>query len=579
MPLILCAPRRAPRSDDGPMTFVITQRCCNDASCVSVCPVNCIHPAPGEPGFLTAEMLYIDPEACIECAACMQVCPVDAIRPEQDLDGSQLQYRDINAKFYEQNPMSTFGEPVRAKRPDVNARGLRVAIVGSGPAGSYAAAALLERAGVEVDLYERLLTPHGLIRFGIAPDHPHTKNVVTAFPYGSMRGLRLHLGVEVGVHVTHEELIARHHAVIYAVGASGDRPLDIPGEDLRGSLSAAQFVAWYNGHPEQAGLQIDLSRCDRAIVIGNGNVALDMARILVSEPGTLANTDIADHSLRVLRDSAIREVVLLARRGIAQAAYTTPELLALLDLPGVSVVVDPAELVLDPHTAQREARGELDAITARKIDIVRHLANRPAGSAGKRIVLRFLLSPAELSGNGRVEGIRAVRNEFATDDGGQVRAEAAGDAVEFPAQLVLRSIGYRGTALPGLPFDEKTGTIPNKAGRVQAESGRMPGTYVTGWIKRGPTGVVGTNKHCAGETVDALVEDWASGRLPAPSRLGQRVEVLLEERGVRSLDLAAWGRIDLAERAAGSRSGRPRVKIVNACDLVAAGQDRGAMRK
>lgn len=552
------------------MTYVITQGCCNEGTCVSVCPVNCIHPAPGEPGFMTAEMLYIDSEACIDCSACAQVCPVDAIRAEEDLVGAQLQYREINATFYKQKPAAASGNRVLAKRAEADTRGLRVAVVGSGPAGSYAAAALLERPGVEVDLYERLLTPHGLIRFGIAPDHPKTKNVVSAFPYGSMRGLRLHLGVKVGVHMSHEELLARHHAVIYAVGASSERSLHIPGEDLSGSLSATQFVAWYNGHPEQAGLTVDLSRCERAIVVGNGNVALDVARILISDPESLAKTDIADHALRALRDSAIREVVLLSRRGIAQAAYTTPELLALLELPGVDLVVDPEELVLDPHTAQLEARGELDATTARKIDIVRKLAARPAGSAAKRIVLRFLLSPVELSGDGRVEAVRATRNEFNPDDAGQIRAAASGESVEFPAQLVLRSIGYRGTALPGLPFDEKAGTVQNEKGRVRGESGIVPGTYVTGWIKRGPTGVVGTNKYCADETVNALIEDWAAGRLSAPPHLGASAETLLAERGVRPLDLAAWGRIDAAERAAGARSGRPRVKFVNTSDLAAA---------
>ena len=552
------------------MTFVIAQSCCKDASCVSVCPVNCIHPAPGEPGFLTAEMLYIDPGTCIECSACVQVCPVDAIRAEEDLVGSQVRYVDINANFYEQNLTAVRRVPAPAPRIEVDARGLRVAVVGSGPAGSYAAAALLARPGVEVDLYERLLTPHGLIRFGIAPDHPNTKNVVTAFPYGSMRGLRLHLGVEVGVHLSHEELLARYHAVTYAVGASGGRSLHIPGEDLSGSFSATQFVGWYNGHPEQAGLPVNLSRCERAIVVGNGNVALDMARILLSDPDSLVGTDIADHALRALRDSAVREVVLWGRRGIAQAAYTTPELLALLDLPGVDVVVDPAELMLDPLTAQLEAAGKLDAATARKINIVRDLAARPAGSTAKRMVLRFLLSPAELRGHGRVEAVRAVRNEFVTDDDGQVSVASGGAFVEFPAQLVLRSIGYRGTAVPGLPFDERTGTIPNEAGRVRRESGSMPGTYVTGWIKRGPTGVVGTNKHCAAETVDALIEDWGAGRLPTPPQLGAAVQSLLAQRGALPLDLAAWGRIDAAERAAGSRSGRPRVKFVTASDLVAA---------
>ena len=553
------------------MTFVITQRCCNDASCVPVCPVNCIHPAPGEPGYLTTEMLYIDPETCIECSACVQVCPVDAIKDEEDLSGAEQQFLDINAAFYARHPLSEFGEAEEPKRVDIDVRGLRVAVIGSGPAGSYAAAALLERPGVEVDLYERQLTPHGLVRFGIAPDHQQTKKVVQAYPYGAMRGLRLRLGVEVGTHVTHAELLQHYHAVIYAVGADQDRRLGVPGEDLAGSYAASDFVAWYNGHPNQTDLPIDLSSARRAVIIGNGNVALDLARVLACDPDRLAATDIADHALKVLRDSAIEEVVVVGRRGAAQAAFSSPELLDLLELPGVDVLVRAEELTLDQDTAELEAAGRLELGVERKLAALRRIAAHDVEPADgrRRILLRFLASPSAVLGSDHVDGIALVRNELVADERG-LRAVPTGEPENLEAQLVLRSIGYLGTPVADLPFDPATGTVPHDAGRVRDGEAEMPGVYVTGWIKRGPTGVVGTNKHCAGESVATLLADWTAGRLTAPTGTGEQLDALLATRQVQVLGLAEWGRIDAAERAAGSPAGRPRVKFVTLPDLVAA---------
>ncbi len=553
------------------MTFVITQRCCNDASCVPVCPVNCIHPAPGEPGYLTTEMLYIDPDTCIECSACVQVCPVDAIKDEADLEAPEMQFLDINAAFYARHPLSEFGEAEEPKRVDIDVRGLRVAVVGSGPAGSYAAAALLERPGVEVDLYERQLTPHGLVRFGIAPDHQQTKKVIQAYPYAAMRGLRRRLGVEVGTHVTHAELLQHYHAVIYAVGADQDRRLGVPGEDLSGSFAASDFVAWYNGHPNQADLPIDLSSCRRAVIVGNGNVALDLARVLACDPERLGATDIADHALKVLRDSSVEEIVVVGRRGAAQAAFTSPELLDLLELPGVDVVVHSDELTLDQETAELEATGKLAVGVERKLSALRRIAAQDVEpTAGRRrIVLRFLASPTAILGGERVEAVALVRNELVADERG-LRAVPAGEPEELEAQLVLRSVGYLGTPVADLPFDSMTGTVPHDAGRVSDQGAELPGVYVTGWIKRGPTGVVGTNKHCAGESVATLLADWTAGRLTAPTRSGDQLDALLAARQVQVFGLAEWGRIDAAERAAGSLAGRPRVKFVTAPDLVAA---------
>ena len=331
------------------MAHVVTQSCCNDASCVAVCPVDCIHPTPNEPGYGRAEMLYIDPVGCIDCGACIDACPVDAILPDYDLTPETARYEEINAAYYlNREPFAPAVEPPAAAEVQVSERALlRVAIVGSGPSGCYAAESLLSRIGpaVEVSFFEKLATPFGLIRFGVAPDHQGTKAVASLFQKtASRKNVDFYLNVEVGEHLTHDDLLAHHDAVIYAVGAPADCALGIPGEDLPGSHSATEFVAWYNGHPDQAHRTFDLSG-ERAVIIGNGNVALDVARVLVAGTAELTKTDIAPHALEALSESRIREVLVVGRRGPAQAAYTSPELLALGYLPGVNVSVQPGEMV------------------------------------------------------------------------------------------------------------------------------------------------------------------------------------------------------------------------------------------
>jgi len=494
------------------MAYVITRSCCNDAACVAVCPVNCIHPGPDEPGYARAEMLYIDPDTCIDCGACVDVCPVEAIVADFELDDER--YADLNRAYY--------ASPEHADYPSTRPKSspeplpeqhspLRVAIVGSGPAGCYAAEALLNRKALDVDvhIFERLSQPWGLVRYGVAPDHQSTKAVAAQFNRTVTRdGATLHLDVEVGVDVTLDELLAGHHAVLYASGAADDRRLSVPGEDLPGSESATAFVGWYNGHPDHAGRDFDLTG-DRAVVVGNGNVALDVARILTLPVDALADTDIAPHALSALAGSCIAEVVVLGRRGAEHAAFTTPELLALTETNGIDVVVDGP--LPDPDDIA-------DPITRFKVELLHEIAGRAATGAPKRIRLQFLSSPVEVLGSTRVTGLRVARNRLVTDEHGAVRAEATGNTTDIECGLVLRSIGYRATPLPGLPFDERTATLPNQRGRVHdpATGTPLPGVYVAGWLKRGPSGGVGTNKACAAETVAALLEDYAAGRLPEP---------------------------------------------------------------
>ncbi|MFF3874565.1 FAD-dependent oxidoreductase [Streptomyces sp. NPDC001978] len=527
------------------------------------CPVNCIHPAPGEPGFGTSEMLYIDPETCIECKACVTVCPVGAIHHEDDLTDASLPFLEINTAFYREHPVDSFGaQPPEIRWPRA-LDGLRVAIVGSGPAGSYAAADLLRIAGVEVDVYERLLTPEGLVRYGVAPDHQDTKSVSQVFPYQTPHPrLRVHLGVEVGVHISHEELLQHHHAVIYAVGASSDRHLDIPGEDLAGSHSATDFVAWYNGHPDAAQLTFDLST-ERAVVIGNGNVALDVARILASDPEDLASSDIADYALAALRESHIREVVVVGRRGPAQAAYSLPELLDLVSRPNMCVVALEDEVGQpDPETGS-----EVSPLEEIKLRRVREIVHNESGPDARRITLRYFHSPVELTGTDRVTAVRLRRNELAADTS---VIRPTGDETVLETGLVLRAVGYRGKAIPSLPFDNSTGTVPNEAGRVTGLSDDARGVYVTGWIKRGPRGVIGTNKQCAAETVASLVDDFAAGRLPAPSRSIAELDELLNSRNPKSLGLEAWLQIDAVEKETGRQAGRTRVKFTDPATMLGA---------
>jgi ferredoxin--NADP+ reductase len=430
---------------------------------------------------------------------------------------------------------------------------MRVAVVGSGPAGFYAAGALLSAdSAAEVDMIERLPTPWGLVRLGVAPDHPKLKTVSRAFErIAEQPGFRFLGNVEVGRNLRHEDLVRLYDAVIYAVGAQTDRRLGIPGEDLPGSWAATEFVAWYNGHPDYQRLEFDLS-VERAVVIGNGNVALDIARMLALTHEELAPTDATDASIAAIESSSIREIVVVGRRGPAQAAFTTPELHEMGDLVGADVVVDPADLEgVEPEGTNAE----------RNLAVLQELAARDPEGKPRRVVFRFFHSPVAILGEDRVEGIELVRNELDAND----RAVSTDEHETLPCGLVFRSVGYHGVELPGVSFDPASGTIPNEGGRVEA------GVYVAGWIKRGPTGVIGTNKKDAAETVGLLLEDAAAGRLePRPGASAAAVDALLAERGVRVVEYSGWTAIDEAERAAGEKSGRPRVKLCSWDELLAA---------
>jgi ferredoxin--NADP+ reductase len=454
-----------------------------------------------------------------------------------------------------------------------------VAIVGAGPAGFYAADKLLRTPDleVEVELFDRLPTPWGLVRAGVAPDHPNIKAVSRVYEKtAALPGFRFHGNVEVGTQISHEELLAHHHAVIYAVGAAGDRRLGIPGEDLAGSHGATEFVAWYNGHPDASDFAFDLQG-ERAVVVGNGNVALDVARMLVLTREELAVTDIADHALEALAESNIEEVVVLGRRGPAQAAYTTPELKELGELSDADVIVDEAEATLDGASQMYVDSDAADKTTRNNVRIVQEYAERPPSGKRKRVVLRYLVSPVELIGDehGHVRAIKVVRNEPVAAEDGSIRAKATDVEEILECSLVMRSIGYRGLPLEGVPFDEGAATIANAAGRVTDPETRepVPGVYTAGWIKRGPSGVIGTNKKCANETVALLLSDHAEGRLVAPTGSAADLDALLDDRanGAR-VDYAAWERIDAFERAAGEAQGRPRVKLTRIPELVERGR-------
>jgi ferredoxin--NADP+ reductase len=448
--------------------------------------------------------------------------------------------------------------------------GPRIAIVGAGPAGAFAAACLRRARGdVEIDLIERLPTPWGLLRAGVAPDHQEIKRLDATFDRQTLRhGCRFLGNVEVGVDVSHAELMAHYTAVVYATGAQTDKSLRIPGEDLAGSWAATEFVAWYNGHPDYRDLEFDLSG-ERAVVIGNGNVAADVTRMLTLGPGELERTDVADHALDALRRSRIREVVVLGRRGPAQAAFTSAELRELGHLPDVDLRVGDVEL--DPES--RRWLAEEGTFTARKnVELLREFAARHAAGAERRIELRFLRSPMAIRGNGRVEAVDVGRNEIVRDGDGPLIARAVdGDVETIRCGLVLRSVGYRAVPLPDVPFDERYFVLPNERGRVRSPDGEpLPGVYAVGWIKRGPTGILGTNKRDAEETVSCLAEDLRSGALP-PHRPGrEEIDALLAERKPDLVTADGWRAIDAHELARGRDERRPRVKLASREELLAA---------
>jgi ferredoxin/flavodoxin---NADP+ reductase len=450
----------------------------------------------------------------------------------------------------------------------VRDRLIRVAVVGSGPAGFYAAGALLasDDPAVEVDLIDRLPTPWGLVRLGVAPDHPNIKAVSRAFEkIAAQPGFRFFGNVEVARDMTHEELAERYDAVVYALGAQTDRQLGIPGEDLPGSWAATEFVAWYNGHPDYQELEFDLSH-ERAVVIGNGNVALDVARMLALTSEELAPTDTTDAAIDAINAAGVKEILVVGRRGPVQAAWTPVEVGELGELAGADVIVDPVQLELDDASA-----AELEAsppTVKRNVEHLRDYAQRTPEGKPRAIRLRFFASPVAILGDGKVEAIELVRNELV--DGRAVPTEEH-ETVE--CGIVFRSVGYRGVAIPGVPFDEGTGTVPNDRGRVLDQSGApLPGVYSAGWIKRGPSGVIGTNKKDATETVELLLEDARAGALP--TALGEPLEALLDERGVPYVLYGGWEAIDARERALGEPMGRPRVKLCTWDELLeAAGRE------
>lgn len=441
-------------------------------------------------------------------------------------------------------------------------RAHRIAVVGAGPAGFYATGHLLDaEPDIEVDLYDRLPVPWGLVRHGVAPDHPKIKAVSRVFEkIADKPGFRMFGNVEIGRDLSHAQLMEHYDGVIYAYGAQADRRMGIPGEDLPGSLPATAFVAWYNGHPDFHDLDPDL-QIERAVVIGNGNVAVDVARMMALAPEELAPTDTGDHAIEIFNGSALKDVVIAGRRGPLQAAYTNPELLELGELQIADVIIDPAEAQLD--ALSQAALAEASLPDQRNVETVLEYAKRPRSDKPRTVTLRYLLSPLEIRGEGRVEEIVMVRNRLELSDDGSIRAVATDQTETIPCGLVLRSVGYRGLPVEGVPFDDRRCVIPHAQGRALGEDGNpVAGVYCTGWIKRGPSGVIGTNKKDAVETADALLEDLHAGRLNAPadaSLVG--VERLLAAHRPEAVEYAHWLDIDAHERERGEASGRPRIKI------------------
>ncbi|PKH38526.1 ferredoxin--NADP+ reductase [Nocardioides alpinus] len=545
------------------MTFVITQRCCDDAACVPVCPVQCIRPRPGDPDFSSTEQLYIDPLSCIDCGACATACPVDAIFPESDLPPALTDFSAINAEYFAAHPLIDVSPlPVARHRLPPGLPTLRVAIVGAGPAALYAAIELSELNGVEVTLFERLPTPFGLVRAGVAPDHDATKSITERLGRVLVRpNVQCLFDVEVGRDVSAAELLEHHHAVLWATGASADRKLNIPGEDLVGSVSAQEFVSWYNGHPDSAARDYSLSG-RRAIVIGNGNVALDVARLLVQPALAYATTSVSDNALKAMATSTIDEVMVIGRRAQVFAAYGTAELAALTRLPEVDLLAEPSEVGVTDDELEAAALSGRSWALARRRAIIDDAANRTP-TQPRRIIMRYRASPTALLGNEAVTGL--------------VVAGPDGTSEQLETSLVIRAVGFRGRPVPGMPFDIERGVLPNNAGRVvDPQNGRpVRGIYCAGWIKRGPSGVIGTNRVDSAETVTSLLEDFERGNLKAPTHDTGALVRLIRERQPNVLDVAGWQRIDETELAAGRGQGRSRVKLLTWEDLRAVGRSDG----
>ncbi|MFN8448203.1 MAG: FAD-dependent oxidoreductase [Anaerolineae bacterium] len=451
---------------------------------------------------------------------------------------------------------------------------LRVAIIGSGPSAFYAAEYLQKQDGlaVQIDMFDRLPTPYGLVRGGVAPDHPKIKTVTKVYERTAQYpGFRFYGHVEYGKDLSHDDLMAHYHAVIYAVGAQTDRHMGIPGEDLPGSDPATEFVGWYNGHPDYHDLSFDLTQTSVAVV-GNGNVAMDVARILASSYDELAKTDIADYALEALKNSRVRDIYLLGRRGPAQAAFTNPELKEFGELAEADCIVRPEDIELDPLSSAYVLSGE-DRNAERNVQTLQRYAIEIDPSKPKRIHMRFLVSPTRIIGDKSVEAVELVHNELYRADDGSLRPRPTDRTEILPVGLIFRSIGYKGLPVSGVPFDQRAGVIPNAQGRIidPDNTRTVIGEYAVGWIKRGPSGIIGTNKPDAQESVDQLRADLAAGKLLAPSSPSREsLEAMLQQRGIEYDTFADWLKLDEIEQQRGAAVGRPRIKFTTVASMLEA---------
>lgn len=450
-------------------------------------------------------------------------------------------------------------------------RPLRIAIIGAGPAGFYTAEALLKQKDLvcQIDFFNRLPTPFGLVRDGVAPDHQTIKSVIRVYErVANDPNVRYFGNVTFGVDLLHADIKPYYDQIVYAVGAQSDRQMGIAGEDLEGSYPATAFVGWYNGHPDYTDMQFDLS-CERVVVVGNGNVAIDVARILVSSIERLEKTDIANHALQALRNRGVREVVMLGRRGPVQAAFTNAEIKELGKLDEVDIIVDPKDLELDEQSI---ADMENDKKAKRNVETLRSFAERTEHTAPRRIVLQFLVSPDKVIGsNGKVTGVRIEKNRLMRRDDGSLRPRGTNYFEVTEAGMVLRSVGYRTVPLKDVPFDNQRSVILNVAGRVleRPNGWPVPGEYVVGWAKRGPSGVIGTNKPDAVGTVAAMMEDLEN--IPAISDQNRDLDMipkLLQEKNLKGVTYNDWKVLDIYELSKGSETGRPRIKVTTISDML-----------
>jgi ferredoxin--NADP+ reductase len=453
---------------------------------------------------------------------------------------------------------------------------LRVAIIGSGPAAFYAAEHLLKQSNltVEVDMFDRLPTPFGLVRGGVAPDHQKIKSVTKLYDHvAADPHFRFYGNVELGRHVHLDDLKQHYHQILYATGAQTDRRMGIPGEDLKGSHPATEFVAWYNGHPDYADCQFDLSH-ERVAVVGVGNVAIDVARILCLSPKELAATDIADYALAALTQSKVREVYLLGRRGPAQAAFSNPEVKEIGELADAAAITYPDEVQLDA-LSKAEVERSMDRALVKKIEMLQAYAAHKAEGKLRKLVIRFLVSPVELTGNadGQVTRMKLVKNVLYQTEAGTLSPKATDQFEDLDCGLVFRSVGYRGVPLEGVPFHDRWGVILNEKGRVIDSETKQPrtGEYCAGWIKRGPSGVIGTNKPDSIETVVAMLEDLTNGSVLEPVHPERAaVESLVCERQPQFFTYADWQTLDKLEVERGQARGQPRVKFTDVKSMLAA---------